>query len=182
MLWEKAREENIGIITLTESHLHEDFVEGEIQIEGYDYFRADRAAGVRKGGIICYVRRDLLPGIVNLESGSIGNIEFLVLYIKVLNLMLINVYRPPSSKSTDFKLVMDKIKQVNLLKAGPAPKIALTGDLNFPTVNWELNTIEACTTETREQAQSLLRFFEENYLEQLVVTPTRCRKDRKSVV
>ena len=75
MISEKAKSENIGIITLTESHLHENFREGEIHINNYVHFRADRACGVMKGGIICYVRRDLLPGILTLESGSVGNIK-----------------------------------------------------------------------------------------------------------
>ena len=173
MMSEKARNENIGIITLTESHLHEDFIEGEIQIEGFENFRADRTRGIKKGGIICYVRRDLLPGILTLETGSVGNIEFLVLYIEVLNLILINIYRPPNSKSSDFQAVMHKIRQINQMKLRPTPRIALTGDLNFPSLNWELNNIEACTTETRDQAQVLVSFLEENFLEQLVNLPTR---------
>ena len=49
MLYEKAVNENIGIIVITESHLNENYLEGEINIEGFANFRADRAAGVRKG-------------------------------------------------------------------------------------------------------------------------------------
>ena len=173
MISEKAKSENVGIITLTESHLHENFTEGEIHINNYVHFRADRACGVMKGGIICYVRRDLLPGILTLESGSVGNIEFLVLYIEELDLILINIYRPPTSRSADFRTVMHKITKINRLNASPTPKIALTGDLNFPTLNWELNTIEPCAAETREQAQVLLSFLDDNFMEQLVKVPTR---------
>ena len=52
MLREKAITENIGIITLTESHLHKNFLEGEIHMNGFTNYRADRMPGVKKGGII----------------------------------------------------------------------------------------------------------------------------------
>ena len=68
-LKEKAADENISIITLTESHLHKDFLDGEIQIEGFNHYRADRAHGTRKGGVITYIRYDLLPGLKEIDAG-----------------------------------------------------------------------------------------------------------------
>ena len=173
MLAEKAQDENIGIITITESHLHSNFLEGEIQIKGFTNYRADRADGVRKGGVITYIRDDLLPGTQLKDSGSIGNIEFLVLHMKEINLILITVYRPPTSKPADFKTVIDRIRRVLLLCDSPTPRIAVTGDLNFPSLNWELYQIESCPSETREQAQTLLNFLDDFFLEQSVKKATR---------
>ena len=83
MLQEKAVDENIAVITLTKSHLTSDFLEGEISMKGFVNFRADRKAGTRKGGIITYVRHDLLPGLEILKAGSSGNIEYLIIKLQV---------------------------------------------------------------------------------------------------
>ena len=148
MLNEKAIDENIGILTLTESHLHDDFLEGEIEMRGFTNYRADRANGVRKGGIITYVRHDLLPGLQVKEAGSIGNIEFLIIFIKELEMLLVTLYRPPSASSTDFKSAIAAIQREIESAEGPTPRVALTGDFNFPSIKWEKHNIDAQQTQT----------------------------------
>ena len=130
-------------------------------------------AHVRKGGIITYVRHDLLAGLTVSEVGSIGNIEYLVINITVLNVVLITIYRPPTALSSDFKSVLQIIRSSMEGSALPPPQIVLTGDLNFPTLNWVTRNIASCASETREQAQLLLSFFEDFFLEQFVEEATR---------
>ena len=172
LLLEKAISENIGIITLTESHLNEGFSEGEIHMAGFQHYRADRKQGTLKGGIITYVRDDLLPGLKEKMAGSIGCIEYQVICIEKIDLTLVTIYRPPTAKSDDFRQVIQEIKAI-IQNINPEPRLAVTGDLNFPTLNWDLQTIGACSSETRLQAQTLLDFFEDNFLEQYVEEATR---------
>ena len=173
MLKERAMCENIAIITLTESHLNDSYLEGEIHIDGFANYRADRVAGVLKGGIITYVRQDLLAGLEEKASGSIGNIEYLVIKVGIPDFLLITLYRPPTSKPDDFRKVL-LILNDEIRKCGETlPTIVLTGDLNFPTANWEQSTVGACTSDTREQAELLLEFFDEHFMEQFVDKPTR---------
>ena len=173
MLKEKALFENVAVITLTESHLNDSYLESEVHIDGFENYRADRVAGVLKGGIITYVRQDLLAGLEQKASGSIGNIEYLAIKIASPDLLLITIYRPPSSKPSDFRKVLLVLSDI-ISKCGHAlPTIVLTGDLNFPTANWQQNTIGACTSDTREQAELLINFFNEYFMEQCVDKPTR---------
>ena len=106
------------------------------------------------------------------ETGSVGCIEFLVVHLEKIQLTLITIYRPPTSKSIDFNVVMQRIKST-LQNLNPTPRLILTGDLNFPSLNWEQLRIESCARETREQAQVLLNFLEENFMEQYVEEATR---------
>ena len=134
-----------------------------------------RTADVRKGGIITYVRNDILPGLEVLDSGSIGNVEYLVLDIKILEFIFIVIYRPPTSETSPFNTVLTKIRLVIDKFQEPLPKIILTGDLNFPSINWERLTVNSCTRIVKDQADSLLSLFQDYFLEQYVLEATRQR-------
>ena len=64
-------------------------------MKGFGSFRADRVNGVKNGGVITYIRDDILTGASRIVSDSIGNIEFLVLKIESLDALVIVIYRPP---------------------------------------------------------------------------------------
>ena len=70
---------------------------------------------------------------------------------------------------------MKKIRECAVSDSQSLPRIILTGDLNFPSVNWTHQTVSSCTTETRKQANVLLNFFQEFFLEQNVQDATRER-------
>ena len=135
MLKELAISEGVGIIALTESHLNPSYHEGEIAIEDFNHFRADRAAETRKGGVIVYLRSELHPGAKVLGSGSIENIEFLVLNIEAANLVLVCIYRPPGSIAQPFLEVLRTIRGC-IDRAPTSSTMAFGGDLNFPIIDW----------------------------------------------
>ena len=172
MLCERAKEENIAILSLTESHLNENFHDGEINIDGFSNYRADRTAGIRKGGVIVYVKDDLLSGISNICSGSIGNIEYLAIEISCIKILYVSVYRPPTAELNDFIQVLSIIKS-EIEKHQTMPNIVVTGDLNLPIINWSNLTINGGTASSRRQASLLLELFEDYFMEQYVHRPTR---------
>ena len=57
MIKELAIERNSQLISLTESHLNEDILDAEINIDGFDIFRADRNQ-TTKGGVIVYIKKE----------------------------------------------------------------------------------------------------------------------------
>ena len=61
-------------------------------------------------------------------------------------------------------------KTCKAIRSDPQPlrRIIFTGDLNFPSVHWISQTVNLCATETREQADELLEFFKDFFMEQLV--------------
>ena len=64
-----AREQNALMMTLTESHLNENILDAEIVIDGYEIFKRNRQAGIRKGGIITYIRSDIAVSAKEAQLG-----------------------------------------------------------------------------------------------------------------
>ena len=172
MLKELAIEEDVGVIALTESHLNPDFHEGEIYIDQFTSYRADRCAGTRKGGVILYIRNNLTPGAELVSKGSHGNIEYAILRIPVANLTMVCVYRTPTASVNDFELVMSKINDC-ILHYPPLDSLVFCGDLNFPNLKWPSAIIGGGTRSSRLQAQKMLSFFSDYFLEQIIEKPTR---------
>ena len=134
MLSEMAISNNTLIMALTESHLNVEISEVETQIDGFTAFRADRTGNI-KGGIIVYIKDKWQSQISVLAAGSINLVEYLVLYIEKINLILITVYRSPSSDRQSFSIVMDKIYTTIMLKENC--RAPLNGDFNFPEIKFE---------------------------------------------
>ena len=173
MIKELAIEENAQIISLTESHLSDDFHEAEVTIEGYNVFRKDRTNNRRRGGVITYLKSNLAITAQELTSGSIGLIEYQCIYIKKPNILLMNVYRSPDSTSNNFAEVLNALKETTN-DLPQCPSILLTGDFNFPGIRWSHG--EASNRQSELSTQGLfVNFINELFLTQLVDRPTRQR-------
>ena len=53
------------------------------------------------------------------------------------------------------------------------PNILFTGDLNFPIINWQMETADGGTHENQVQANTFLQFAQEQCLQQDIEEPTR---------
>ena len=53
------------------------------------------------------------------------------------------------------------------------PNSILTGDLNFPTIDWQMETSDDGTHENHVQTNAFLQFAQEQCLQQYKVEPTR---------
>ena len=62
--------------------------------------------------------------------------------MKKRNIVIINVYRPPDCPTEKISSPLNELK-IKLLEIGiPMPKIIFTGDLNFPTIDWQIETAD----------------------------------------
>ena len=52
------------------------------------------------------------------------------------------------------------------------PNIIFTGDLNFPTIDWHMETADGGTHENQVQANVFLQFAQEQCLQQYIEEPT----------
>ena len=129
-----------------------------------------------------YVRKDLVVKSIMQESNSFC--DSLVLHLPQLNLVLINVYRPPSCPETLFSENLETIRNyLNTMenKNQCAQSYLLVGDFNFPflKVGRDSTTLKANignkSSSEKKQAQSLLDFTNEFFMEQYVRKPTRGR-------
>ena len=101
LLKEYVKEDNIIIMNLTETHLDET-IEDVVDIEGYNIFRGDRMNRVR-GGTAIYVH-DKIDANIKLKMSN-GKCEVVAVEMPDIQTLNIVVYRPPDTKSHEFKFV-----------------------------------------------------------------------------
>ena len=163
-----ANVSNAPFICLTETHLHPEILDAEIQIKNYTLFRSDRQ-GRTHGGVCTYVRRDLATSVILKDSNSYC--DTLILRIHQLNLLLITFYRPPKCPSILFMQSLQTIKQMILNfeeHDKRAHDILFTSDCNFPEIKW-VNGVgylsehkrSGHVSEDKQQMSALLEFAEE---------------------
>ena len=171
---------NAPFILLTETHLNPDILDAELQIKNYSLYRSDRV-GRSHGGVCIYVRNDLAASVILKDSNSYC--DSLTLRIHQLNLILVNIYRPPACKKELFNQTIESVR--NIIKNieeydQAAPSILIFGDFNFPDISWKhgsgsfrSSNQSSNVGEERSQAQTLLNFSEEFFLDQIIKSPTR---------
>ena len=182
-----AIESNSPFICLTETHLNPDILDAEITMKGYNLFRSDRS-NRSHGGVCIYVRKDLAVKSEVKDSNSFC--DSLILHIPQLKMILANIYRPPNCPEPLFTQTLEHASsflrnmECNYQRAND---YLIFGDFNFPFLNFKdgehvlNNTCKRCseinlcshTTSERRQAQCLLNFANEFFLQQLIKKPTR---------
>ena len=167
--------ENIAIL-LTETHLHSDIKDSEIQIEGYNLYRKDRS-NRSHGGVSVYVRE----GITSEERCSFSNgvCEFLGLKLNINanECGLYVLYRPPDCKNREFgeisDFVVDFFSSDRILIDQDA---LLFGDFNLPkSITWvkDDGLDFLMPTYIGFQATKLKEIVDRLYMTQLITEPTK---------
>ena len=173
LLSELIKEEKALILALTETHLSENIREAEIAIENYTSFRTDRADQRKKGGVITYIQNHQAALTEVLYSESNSYTETQMLFIKDIDVIFINMYRPPACPSNKFLEPLAKIRGILQSLPTPMPNIMLTGDLNFPLIKWDSESVYGGAEDMRVQATALLQLAGEFCLNQHINCPTR---------
>ena len=107
-LKEFAATEDPLFIALTETHLHSEVKDAEIQIENYFPFRVERD-GKKGGGVMLYVRKDECLDAKQILAISNGQVEVLAVHLTSKDLVVINCYRPPQASQQNFISAMNKV-------------------------------------------------------------------------
>ena len=172
---ELAIENDAILISLTESHLNENILDAEININGFDLFRQDRQLA-QKGGIITYIKDTISSTAKIVCAGSQGRIEYLCIYFSDKDLLFITIYRPPSENHQHFYEVLKKIDEY-ILSLPTTPSIILTGDFNYPRIRWSngVATSSPAGTGQNPSPYTLINFADSHFLTQIIEQPTRGR-------
>ena len=167
-------EENRTIIAaITETHLSPNILDAEAQIEGYQLYRADRL-GRHQGGVALYIANTIASGAEVLSSGSNGAIEWLMVRItRNHNLIFTVVYRPPGSLFEEFSPIINIIENKLQEFLSDRPIIIVSGDFNFPNIDWDAEVEGAEGYGNQETV--LLSFRDVLFLNQIIKSPTRDR-------
>ena len=170
-------------IGLTETWLktHKD---AEINIEGYQIFRADRKRRKKKGrlsgGVAAYICDEIANKSETKIAYSDGVVEVLGLHSPSENLFIAIMYRQPddskggyTSKSKELKTALSKLAKVISDIPAPAPNIIFGGDFNLPHASWpEGIPTPGATKDEKEMLIDLNNFCDEHFLKQHITTPT----------
>ena len=164
-------EDNAAFVALQETHLTPDVLPAEVHMEGYTMFRCDREGGRTHGGVAVYVRDDLTTREIMKYSNNY--VECQVLEILELEVVLVNIYRPPNSPHQLFVEVLEKCEEA--LEGNKST--LMFGDYNFPFIKWPCGSIYTKEQELRssekEQGRLLVEWTNSHFMEQIILTPTR---------
>ena len=155
---------------ITETWLKSYISDAQVSIPGYTVLRADREIKVG-GGCLLYVNEEI--PITKQFSWSDKQTSVVTAFSEEHNLLLGCVYRPPDADESSFGEAMKKLQEEieSVCKPGEEPELILLGDFNLPEMNWEcLNTRNGGA---KGPYQQTLELINENFLEQLVKSPTR---------
>ena len=120
---------------MTETWFEDSVQGGEISIENFSAYRADRKGRNRVGSCL-YVRADI--PVAPLISFSNGMIEIVMVKVPIWDLIIGVIYRPPDSTSEKWSEAINLIENTiaECQKDGKFLNVIIEGDLNFPNVNW----------------------------------------------
>ena len=172
-LAEIAKQENVAIIAVVESHLREKQLTGEVRIRGFRLHRLDQANGVKKGGVALYLREDIAGFYGEVQGASVNNTEFMSVYNYKDNTVLSLVYRPEGIGG--FSEALYQTRRFIERWSPPLPNIIMLGDFNFPRMDWQAEDVRGAgnSTTEREAAQMLCNFMSDHCLTQLIDEATR---------
>lgn len=161
----------VNILALTETHLSPDITDNEVCMEGYTTFRCDRTLKSH-GGVMTYIKSSLASNELLKFSNLHCSIN--VVYVTLLKLTVVNIYRPPNCTTVSFSEIMNKVRELPLLRVSPLQDIVVLGDFNFPRVKWPDGSIATGgTTEEQTQSSLLLNLIDDLFLTQMILKPTR---------
>jgi len=93
------------------------------------------------------------------------------------------VYRPPDTCYKEFERVMNKIELLLSMMESPEPTVIITGDFNFPFIEWKRNEEGACvwkkktldngSVDDQKQFSKMMEIMNKYHLVQTVEEKTR---------
>ena len=179
---EYTQENKVLLLNFTETWLNKN-VKDDAEIEGYTIFRGDRQENITQGGTAIYISDKVKDGNL-IKSFSSFKCEMVAVNISTLNITNIVIYRPPHTRMNDFSPILDELE--NLLKnmGKPNPVVILSGDFNFPFVEWlESGQGYRCrptfkpdinaTLDEKNQFERLMKICKEHNMSQVNQIPTR---------
>lgn len=155
---------NLDVLALTETWLHQEVQDTEVRIPGYRLLRSDRPAHKTGGGVALYTKDSLQVELLESSNDHVGGVESLWCRIKLFTgpAVIGLIYRAPDS---DGELVL---KQID--KYGRSGECLIMGDFNATSVNW--HTLSSTNNSASFDARLIDSVLDTN-LVQHVLLPTR---------
>ena len=160
----------VPFIAITESWVKPCISDGQLYIDNYSVFRADREVS-KNGGVLLYVHNSI---IIDTSSTYDDNVCSAVICLsKSRKCIISSVYRPPGSSDASFKNLVNFIQKFFYTHNNTSEYSTLIfGDFNLPNIHWdELNyCFPKCLNLCLEAFKN---FIDNNFLVQYVHDCTR---------
>ena len=157
-------------MAITETWLYQDVTAAEMSFPGFASFRYDRRNGRKGGGVLLYVKEDLIPEeLIREEYHASNSFDIVGCRIPLQNnsLNIMALYRSPTTSEEDNELLLKNIESI----AERNEDCIVLGDFNAPSVNWNAMS---CPSQNTFDAK-LLNVIEDSFLFQCVTENTRFR-------
>ena len=154
------------IVGVTETWLHSEISNSEVQVPGYKIFRQDRTDTIngRGGGVLLYVKESLNCVDVS-NKFSCGFSNCMWCEISFANdcgtpLLVGIIYRSPNSCTENNQSLLESFRKISSKKA------VVLGDFNFPDIDWH-----SCSS--GPHGRDFLEVVSDGFFTQHVLFPTR---------
>ena len=161
----------VKFIGVTETWLQPHISDAQINIENFNVARADRL-GRAGGGAALYMHKSI--PILTTAAYSDGMCECIFVRPAITNLRIFVIYRPPNSIHSSFNKLIQFVENCINEHSDDSSQILITGDLNFPYIDWETEELSSgVTVEQQQSALVFLKLLRSLLLTQCVLEPTR---------
>ena len=158
-----------AFIAITESWLDPHIADAQIRLSDYAVYRCDRIG--RGGGVCLYIHESL--SISDEHKFDDGICQCLITNLSEEKICVIVVYRPPNADTQSFNAAISFIN-TNLDDLDDDYQIILTGDLNFPIIDWSQQRASCGQgINMQRSANQFLELLSSSLLNQYVNKPTR---------
>ena len=127
-------------------------------MKNYIRFRADQTLGRKHRGVITYIKATEAVDAEQMIAKSNSCVEYQLIYMKKRNIVIINVYHPSDCPTEKFISPLNEFRTKLIEIGNPMPNNIFTGDLNFPIIDWQMETADVGTHENQVQANAFLQF------------------------
>ena len=158
------------VLPKNDSNLDPDFdFKTEFKLDGYDHIMMNKNP---KRGILVYVKSELDVCFLDTKSEQIENV---CCELKVDNKIILFgcLYRSPSLNKKDSTSKL--IEFLQSLEVNKYDNVILTGDYNYPDINWD-----DLSNEKDGPEKELIDCLQNLYLQQMISKPTRNKHGQRS--
>ena len=157
-------------MSITETWTKSYIRDAQLHIENYNIYRSDRNMRSR-GGAMLYIHESL--PVSNSEIFDDATCEGVSCVLESIKFIVVSVYRPPDATHSFKNLLCSLQKFMDSINSDEFT-IYITGDFNFPNINWEtLTATQTLGSQNSQSSEALIGFMERNFLNQIVRSPTR---------
>ena len=149
----KSSSQPLTFTAFTETWLYPHISDAQIHIKGYTVSRCDRDG---RGGGVCLYTDENIP-ISREYRFDDGICQCLIIMLPVTKYCIIVIYRPPDANLKSFSSMCSFINDI-LVDLEDSCQVILTGDLNFPMINW--NEMQVSSNQGLDVKLQLANFLE----------------------